>query len=133
MSHLTSHSQRLRWSSSGPSTRSGYPDGTACSFIARAPLMTGIWAPGGAVFKVSRGPPALPDGQASVDRGGAEAIPAVRNPEVPRTDLLLRPTLLAPAPPRRNLGRRSRRARDAGRSALSSRRGEAGCVRARKE
>src|SRR5687767_2508909 len=87
--HLTSHSQRLRWPSSCPSTCSGYMAGVACTFMARTPLKQHGCAGGG--VKVSRGSPALLlDARAAIEVAGNDCVR--RNPEVPRTDLLLQPS-----------------------------------------
>ena len=92
--HLTSHSQRLRWPSSlaleaqrihgwggvhvhGTHSSRNRHVGAGRRRLQGLPRVTGAAARG-----------------ASGDRGWAETIPFVRNPEVPRTDLLLRLSLL---------------------------------------
>ena len=86
-SHLTSHSQRLRWPSSSPSTCSGYGDGAACSVTARTPLNKTCRRRRRRLQGLSRVTSAAAM-SASGDRGAAETIPS-QDPEVPRTDLLL--------------------------------------------
>src|ERR1051325_10893770 len=70
--HLTSHRQRLRWLSSSPSTRSGYTDVLACSFMARTPLETACWRRTAPSFKGLPTATYAAARSASVDRGEAE-------------------------------------------------------------
>ncbi len=99
-SHLTSHSQRLRWPSSSPSTRSGYRDGAACSFMARTPLTTGMSAPAAPTSKVSReSPRRCYERERRSRRGGSDPVPGSRSAA---RDLLLRFSVLASKPSARH-------------------------------
>ena len=100
---MTSHRQRLKWLSSSPSTRSGYTDVSACSFMARTPLETACGRRAAPSFKGLPRATYAAARSASVDRGEAETSPFARAPEVPRTDLLLRRILLLYAAPLRKL------------------------------
>src|SRR4051794_3102902 len=77
-----------------PSTRSGYTDGPACSFMARTPLNTGMWRRRRRLQGLPRVTCAVAR-STSGDRGGAETIPLVGTQKVPCTALLLRLTVLA--------------------------------------
>src|SRR4051812_29596844 len=85
--HLNSHNQRLAGLSSSPPTRNGYVDCAACSPWDALPSMT-------ACGRTRRRLQGLPRVTCAVDeherrsRGGGDD-PVVRDPEVPRTDLLL--------------------------------------------
>src|ERR1044072_2291656 len=70
--HLTSHRQRLRWLSRSPSTRSGYTDVLACSFMARTPLEAACWRRPPPDFKDLPTATSAAARSARVDRGEAE-------------------------------------------------------------